>query len=257
MVHNILATIDLDKVIAIAKAAGAEILKIYEEETMPAATLKTDLTPLTIADTNANYLIVEQLLANFPDIPVISEEVTAVDFAKRQAWKAFWLVDPLDGTREFLDRNGEFTVNIALIIDNRPALGVIHAPALNLTFFGSRMHGACKQIGLYEPKQIFTRPNNKKMVAVHSRSHSTPEEERVLTALGARERLQIGSSLKFCLIADGTANYYYRHGQTMEWDTAAGQAIVEAAGGSVTTPDRLPLLYNKESLKNGSFLCMA
>ncbi|RYF87735.1 MAG: 3'(2'),5'-bisphosphate nucleotidase [Chitinophagaceae bacterium] len=254
---NILATIDLEAVVNIARDAGNAIMINYRPGNEDEVVVKEDKSLVTMADLMADKFITAQLKMLYPDIPVISEEGEKVPYEIRAAWKTFWLVDPLDGTREYLSKNGEFTVNIALIIDQRPALGVIYAPAFNQMFYGSLLHGAFKQTGGYLPQQIVTKAHSRKMVAVHSRSHSSPQEEKVLQALGAKDRLQIGSSLKFCLVADGTASLYYRHRPTMEWDTAAGQALVEAAGGSVTTPNRKPLQYNKQSLRNSSFLCMA
>ena len=256
MIHNILSTIDLDAIVEISKKAGLKILEVYNNPRAHQLTLKTDNSPVTAADIAAHNLIFNELKRLYPDIPVISEEGPAVPYEIRANWLCFWVVDPLDGTREFMNRNGEFTVNIALVINNKPVLGVIHAPALGQTFSGSLLHGASKETAGFAPKQIGVKPSNRR-VAVRSRSHGSAQEEKVLAVLGAKECLQVGSSLKFCLVADGVAAYYYRHAPTMEWDTAAGQAIVEAAGGSVTTPDRLPLLYNKKTLRNGSFLCMA
>ena len=256
MLQTLLNSIELDLVVQIAKEAGVKIMEVYEGTAPAAFRSKTDNSPLTEADTAAHALIFQALRQHYPDIPVISEEAELPPFEVRQHWPYFWLIDPLDGTREFLNRNGEFTVNIALIAENRPVLGVVHAPALGLTYYASELHGARKETRHHPARSITVRPASRKPVAVQSRSHASADEEKVLQVFGVKERIAVGSSLKFCLIADGRANLYYRHGPTMEWDTAAGQAIVEAAGGSVSTRTREPLRYNKPSLKNSSFLCL-
>ena len=174
---------------------------------------------------------------------------------RRQAWRRFWLVDPLDGTREFIKRNGEFTVNIALIEDGAPVLGVVHAPALELTYWAARGRGAFKQAGLSEPVAIRAcdyRSTGLRIVA--SRSHAGEVLPRFLAALGDPPCVSQGSSLKLCLVADGTANLYPRFGPTMEWDVAAAHCIVNEAGGSVTAVDGAPLRYGKADLHNPWFV---
>ncbi|WP_135465806.1 3'(2'),5'-bisphosphate nucleotidase CysQ [Crenalkalicoccus roseus] len=246
----------------LALAAGAAILRIYAA---PAeATRKADGSPLTAADLAAEAVIAEGLARHFPDLPVLSEEAAPAAAGLGAAGEAFLLVDPLDGTREFLGRNGEFTVNIALIREGRPRLGVVHAPALGRLWLGRA--GAGAEVVEVAPggslagaprRPIRVRPRPAAgLVAVASRSHLDAETERFLATLPVTERRSIGSSLKFCLIAEGEADVYPRFGPTMEWDTAAGQAVLEAAGGRVTTPEGAPLGYGKAAAgyRNGPFI---
>lgn len=239
--------IDVKKIIEIAKYAGDEILQIYGTQDF-GVEQKTDDSPLTSADQASHDVINEKLKENYPDIPVLSEEGKDISFEDRKDWKYFWLVDPLDGTKEFIKRNGEFTVNIALIEDNKPILGVILAPVLDTTYYGKKGEGAYK-IEKGEKSAIKVKQSNNGLTAVKSRSHSSDDENNVLSQYNIKDTISIGSSLKFCLVAEGKADIYYRHGPTWEWDTAAGQSIVEAAGGRVEG-----LWYNKEVIKNSSFL---
>lgn len=241
----------------IAKEAGEEILRIYNDKTLSQdVDYKSDNSPLTQADMASNKVIVKALSDFFPDIPVLSEEGKSVSYSIRKKWKRFWLVDPLDGTKEFIKRNGEFTVNIALIEDDYPVLGIIYAPVLDALYVGRVPEGeAYMRNG--QNVSVTLNVNNKKdnRIAVGSRSHSSDEEIDLLNSFGVVETISVGSSLKFCMVAEGKADIYYRHGPTMEWDTGAGQAIVEAAGGSVQfmrTDKRFR--YNRENLLNQSFL---
>jgi 3'(2'), 5'-bisphosphate nucleotidase len=250
--------IDIDALLIIAREAGEAILKIYNNpEKADKITFKADHSPLTLADQASNEVITNRLKALTPDIPILSEEGQDIPFSERKNWEYFWCVDPLDGTKEFVKRNGEFTVNIALIHKNEPVLGVIYVPVTNVMYYADELHGAWK-IDMYGDKtRLKVSDAASEWTAVGSRTHSSPEEAALLLAFPVVNTISVGSSLKFCLIADGQAHIYFRQGPTMEWDTAAGQAILTYSGGSVTTPEGAPFLYNKESLLNGSFLCKA
>jgi len=246
----------LDDIRRIATDAGRRILDIYERrEREFAVEQKDDRSPLTEADRRSHELIVARLAALTPDIPVLSEESSAVDYAARATWTRFWLVDPLDGTKEFIKRNGEFTVNIALIEAGKPALGVVHVPVRAETYFAAHGEGAALQRGTDEPMQIRARRfNGDRPIVVASRSHAGAETEAFLKNLGPHEAVSMGSSIKLCLVAEGKADVYPRLGPTMEWDTAAAQCVVEQAGGTVTDPQRRPLSYNKADLHNPWFI---
>lgn len=248
--------IDLKELLSIAREAGAAILEIYNDpEKANAVTYKSDHSPLTRADEAAHAVISSGLNRLTPAIPVLSEEGREIPFEERKHWEYFWCVDPLDGTKEFVKRNGEFTVNIALIHKQKPILGVIYVPVTGFMYYASSSDGAWKidAQGIKIPLKV----NNAtpEWTSVGSRTHSAPEDADVLANYPVVKSISVGSSLKFCLLAEGLAQIYYRHGPTMEWDTAAGQAILTISGGTVTTPTGEPFLYNKESLLNGSFLC--
>ena len=246
----------LPPVIELAETAGERILAIYETEFD--VTHKGDASPLTAADLAAHEAIVEGLSRLTPHWPVLSEESASIPFAERRTWYRYWLVDPLDGTREFVKRNGEFTVNIALIEDHRPVLGVIQVPVSGLIYHAGRTLGAYKREPDAASVAIHTRPLPEAgpIVVAGSRSHGNPKLERFLAALGREtEVFPMGSSLKSCLVAEGKADLYARLGPTSEWDTAAAQAIVEEAGGVVVDLAGEALAYNtKDSLLNPSFL---
>lgn len=250
--------IQMAKIVSITKLAGKAILNIYHDaEFSQVVNFKSDNSPLTLADRAAHDVIVDQLDKTYPDIPIISEEGAEIPYEKRKKYQIYWLVDPLDGTKEFIKRNGEFTVNIALIENGVPVLGVVHVPVVDVTYYGSGESGAFMSEGTAEPRQIKINHKDANRIAVRSKSHPSPEEEIVLDQYQVVESISRGSSLKFCMVAEGKADIYYRHGPTMEWDTAAGQAVVEAAGGKVlsgTGPE--PFVYNKPSLLNSSFLCL-
>ncbi len=250
--------IQMAKIVSITKLAGKAILNIYHDaEFSQVVDFKSDNSPLTLADRAAHDVIVDQLDKTYPDIPIISEEGAEIPYEKRKKYRIYWLVDPLDGTKEFIKRNGEFTVNIALIENGVPVLGVVHVPVVDVTYYGSGESGAFMSEGTAEPRQIKINHKDANRIAVRSKSHPSPEEEIVLDQYQVVESISRGSSLKFCMVAEGKADIYYRHGPTMEWDTAAGQAVVEAAGGKVlsgTGPE--PFVYNKPSLLNSSFLCL-
>lgn len=246
----------LTRVTGIARHAGREILEVYGAG--PAATsAKADASPLTAADLRAHRLILAALRELTPEWPVLSEEEEpGVPFAVRTRWPRYWLVDPLDGTREFLARNGEFTVNLALIEDHAPVLGVVHVPVSDLSYQGLLGSGAWRQAaaGAPEPIAVAARAHSPPRV-VGSRSHRGDSLEGFRARLGRHELIEAGSALKFCMVAEGTADVYPRLGPTSEWDTAAAHAVVEAAGGTVSDLDGQPLHYNtRERLLNPFFL---
>lgn len=243
-----------DELIALARQAGDTILRIYDTEFE--VEHKQDHSPLTAADLAAHRLIVSTLREQTPEIPVLSEESSSIPFETRRQWQRYWLIDPLDGTREFIKRNGEFTVNIALIEEHRPTLGVVYAPVLDRLYYGIEGGGAWKREGDRAAEEIHVFPQRRKPALVAgSRSHAGESLVKFLEQLGEHELVSMGSSLKLCLVAEGKADIYPRLGPTSEWDTAAAQAVVEAAGGRVTTLDREPLRYNtKDSLLNPHFL---
>jgi len=239
------------ELLRIAHEAGRLILKHYAS--IPEVRAKADASPVTKADEEAEALIVEHLTRLAPGVSVIAEEAMARGHRPTKA-NRFFLVDPLDGTKEFLKKNGEFTVNIALIEDSRPRCGVVLAPAKGRAFVGERSAGAFEVAAAedlpLEPstaQRICARKVPKSgIVGIVSRTHRDTKTEHYLKSYGIYNLLAAGSSLKFCLVAAGEADLYPRHGRTMEWDTAAGQAVLEAAGGSVTTLDGEPLTYGKE-----------
>jgi 3'(2'), 5'-bisphosphate nucleotidase len=242
-------------VAAIARAAGREILALYAQGES-AARLKADDSPLTAADLRSQRLIVNALAALAPGVPVLSEEADRPPWAERSHWARHWLVDPLDGTREFLSRNGEFTVNIALIEAHAPVLGVVHVPVSDTTYRGIPGEGAWREAA-GAPAQALraaTRAADPVRV-VGSRSHRGDSLAGFLERLGRHELKAVGSSLKFCMIAEGAADVYPRLGPTSEWDTAAGHAVAVAAGGTVVELDGRPLRYNtREGLLNPFFV---
>ena len=251
---------DLDqlarKVGDIAVRAAAAILEVYESDF--AVTCKDDRTPLTAADLAANRVIVDGLRELTPDLPVLSEESALVAWPERSRWQRYWLVDPLDGTREFVKRNGEFTVNIALIDDHRPVLGVVQTPVSGElacgwdgggTWISDRAGGVARR--------VTTRTRALPLVVAGSRSHGSDHEAELLSRLGPCARLPLGSSLKFVRIAAAEADLYLRLGPTSEWDTAAGQCVLEQAGGAVLDFSGRPFRYNtRDSLLNPDFFAV-
>lgn len=244
----------LAEIARIARDAGAAILDVYAREFD--VTKKADSSPLTIADMRAHEIIVHALRALTPDVPILSEEASDVPYEVRSRWTRYWLVDPLDGTKEFVSRNGEFTVNIALIEQHAPVLGAVFVPVRDTMYLAARENGATRQIGTAPSEPIrITTPAHAPLRIVGSRSHRDGRLGKYLPQLEPYELVSIGSSIKFCLIAEGSADLYPRFGPTSEWDTAAAQAIVEAAGGAVVTLDGTPLRYNtKAELLNPHFL---
>jgi 3'(2'), 5'-bisphosphate nucleotidase len=245
----------LGPVTAIARRAAAEVLAVYAASDVE-ATLKGDSSPLTAADLASHRLIAAELQALTPDIPLLSEESAVVAYAERRRWGHFWLVDPLDGTKEFLARNGEFTVNIALIVGHEPALGVVGVPARDVVYTGIPGVGATRIEGGGRAHAIRTRrPAPEPLRVVGSRSHRGDSLVALLARLGPHDLVAVGSALKFCIVAEGDADFYPRLGPTSEWDTAAAHAVLVAAGGAVVTLEGKPLRYNtRPELLNPSFL---
>jgi len=243
-----------DAISAIARAAGEEILSVYQRDFE--VTEKADASPLTQADLAAHRCIVSRLPELGGDLPVLSEESADMAWSQRRAWSRYWLVDPLDGTREFIKKNGEFTVNIALIDNGEPVLGVVYAPVMDWLLVGGRGLGAHWQRTGSSGAAVVARAGNPLRVAA-SRSHRDEKTQQYLDRIGSVETYGLGSSLKFCKIATGEIDLYPRFGPTSEWDTAAAQAVLEAAGGGVYTLDGEPLRYNgKESLLNPHFIAV-
>ncbi len=211
---------------------------------------KGDDSPLTLADKKSHDIILQGLKELYPEIPIISEESENIPYEIRRAWSVFWLVDPLDGTKEFIKRNGEFTVNIALIKDKQPIAGIIYVPDSEILYYGEKGKKAYKRLKSadVEPIEVDKRGING-LVAVRSRSHGSEGDEKFYSRFDIKDTIQVGSSLKFCMVAEGKAHLYYRHNPTMEWDTAAGHAIVDSAGGFIKN-----LEYNKPVLKNSFFI---
>lgn len=243
----------IEPIIAIAKRAGDAILKVYNTDF--SVYEKSDKSPLTEADLAAHKIIANSLLELTPEIPILSEESANIPYSLRRTWERYWLIDPLDGTKEFIKRNGEFTVNIALIDNMRPILGVIYVPVTQVTYYGSTKGGAFKQIPGEDAKPIKVCSRHRRPIRVAgSRSHAGDSLKRYLHNLGGHEIISMGSSLKSCLVAEGKADIYPRLGPTSEWDTGAAQAVVEAAGGRITDSNMQSLQYNsKDSLLNPDF----
>ena len=244
----------LNTIIELAKKAGAATLEFYTEDMD--VTSKKDDSPLTKADLASHHVIVDGLRKLTPDIPIISEESGVPDYNTRKEWSKFWMVDPLDGTKEFIKRNDEFTVNIALIEDGIPTLGVVYAPALELLYYGKKRLGTFKQEKGREQIQLnnqpFQRPGKARIVV--SRSHGDDTTSKKLASIGIDviEEVPSGSSIKFCLVAEGKADIYPRLGPTMEWDTAAADAVYRY---SIKDGEKSsPLVYNKENLLNPYFI---
>ena len=245
----------LDAVRAVAGRAAERILAVYHSAFEVA--LKPDDSPLTEADLASHHAIVEGLGRLAPDVPILSEESADVDFATRSRWTRYWLVDPLDGTREFVKRNGEFTVNVALIERRVPVLGVVTAPVTGVAYAAARGLGAHRyDADAAAGRRLAVRaPAPRPWRVAASRSHTDPRTEAFIRNLGPAERVSIGSSLKLCLVAEGRIDVYPRFGPTSEWDTAAAQCVLTEAGGQVTGLDLEPLRYNtRDSFLNPYFL---
>lgn len=245
----------------VARAAGEAIMAIYSQPF--AVEYKSDESPLTAADKGAHEVIVRALARLTPDIPVLSEESGPQVMTERLGWRRYWLVDPLDGTKEFVSRNGEFTVNIALIEEGAPRWGLVYAPVLDKLWYGGKGLGAwCIADGRHEAIQTRPHREGSPWRVVGSRNHLSRETLDYLARFGDMERGEIelvsmGSSLKFCIIAEGGAELYPRLAPTCEWDTGAAQAVLEGAGGSVTRLDGEPLVYNKPDILNPWFVAKA
>ncbi len=246
----------LGTAITISEEAGKAIMDVYSRGEIK-TTYKDGGSPLTLADMASHNIILEKLQKKTPHIPVLSEESKNVPYGTRKSWKTFWLVDPLDGTKEFINRNGEFTVNVALIDGGKTVLGVVHAPVLRTTYYASAGKGAFKKICKNDerPSEINVSGYHKeKLIVVASRSHGNKMLESFRKKVGDAEFINMGSSLKLCLVAEGKAHLYPRLGPTMEWDTAAAQCVVESAGGTVTDLCKETLNYNKPNLLNPFFM---
>ena len=246
----------IPKLIDIAGKAGDEILRVYAKAEH-GVEYKEDKSPLTEADKASHLVITEGLRALTPDIPVISEESVEVPYSERKSWRSFWLVDPLDGTKEFIKRNGEFTVNIALVKGRMPVFGMILIPVRGRLYYGGDGVGAFRMdFAKGTAERIRSGSPARKPIAAVSRSHLSEKTKKIVEGLDA-ETVTAGSALKFTLIAEGEADFYPRIGPTWEWDTAAGHAIAEAAGACVSRPDGQELIYNKVSLKHDGFVVCA
>jgi len=248
---------DIDAIIELAQNAGKKILGIYDQDFK--IYNKNDKSLLTEADILSHNVIMQGLAQLTPGVPVLSEESSKRDIEERTSWKTFWLIDPLDGTKEFVKKNGEFTVNIALVHNHEPVFGVVDAPVWGVSYWGGRGIGAHK-IEKGELRTFHTRRRPKSISdwkVVGSRSHHSRKFRNFMTNYPEAQIISMGSSLKFCMVAEGSADLYPRFGTTSEWDTAASQAIVEAAGGQVLRfPEKTPLRYNEnhKDLLNPYFL---
>ncbi len=243
----------LEPCIRLAEKAGEAIMAIYQQEDIGAEE-KHDCTPVTKADLASNEVLMAGLRALAPDIPIMSEETPIPPLAERQHWTKYWLLDPMDGTGEFILESGDFAVNIALVVNNRPVLGVIHWPAQQTTYFATHQHGAFKRVG-GQDQRIFVAPPETLTLAV-SRRQKLEAVSQYLNAVF--ETVPLGScSLKACIIAEGKADCFLRIGPTGEWDTGASQVIVEEAGGCITDAEFKPLTYNqRETTENPDFIVM-
>lgn len=254
---------DMLILLRLARAAAREIMAIYGSDF--AVRDKADLSPVTEADEKAEKVILAGLHENFPDVPVVAEEQAAAGVVPVTA-EDFFLVDPLDGTKEFLSRNGEFTVNIARIRDGKPVMGVVYAPATNALYWGEQGTAAHAEFGLddaigkatWKACRVRQAPDTG-LTVIASRSHRDAETDAYLATVKVAKLISAGSSLKFCRVACGSADLYPRFGRTMEWDTAAGQAVLEAAGGRVMEVDGTPLRYGKRQrgFDNPAFIASA
>jgi len=249
----------MDVAVDVAEQAAPLIMDVYKKDDFDIQ-IKSDRTPVTKADLLAHHLIKKRLQQHYPEIPILSEESASVDWQQRKHWQTYWLIDPLDGTKEFVDKNGEFTINIALIFEGRPIIGVVLAPALGLTYLAANGIGAYKKQNHQMRIPIQTRKapkatQEKRLTLIIGRRSSSPSLNALYEKLPTFDLIRLGSSLKTCKIAEGKADLYPRFGNTSEWDTAAAQCILECAGGAVTDLKLLPLCYNtKESLLNPSFI---
>ncbi len=241
------------EIVSLAKKAGEAIMRVYQQDDF-GTTYKDDRSPLTEADMAAHHIIVDALEKQASAQPVLTEESTEIPYTLRQKWERYWLIDPLDGTKEFIKRSDEFTVNIALIEQGVPVLGVVYAPALDISYFAAVGLGAFKKQGEAAAHRITVADHrtHRLKIAV-SRLHGGAGLASFLEKIPAHDLVRMGSSLKICLVAEGAADLYPRLGRTMEWDTAAAHAVVNEAGGSVTDVHGVALIYNKADLANPEF----
>lgn len=247
-----------EKLKQIAVKAGEAILTIYNDPaTSDVVDYKSDCSPLTLADQASHQVLVSELASLYPGVPIVSEEGDIPLYSIRKEYDYYWLLDPLDGTKEFIKRNGQFTVNVALIHNHRSIFGIVYTPVSGELYYGDVEKATAYKEKNKHQQSLLVNNKSDKRIAVRSKSHASQEEEAVLEKYKVVDSISVGSSLKFCMVAEGKADIYYRHGPTMEWDTAAGQAVVEAAGGKVYKslgPDSF--VYNRENMLNGPFLCL-
>jgi 3'(2'), 5'-bisphosphate nucleotidase len=241
-------------VTGLAREAGRATMTYYDGKTSSEVREKEDRSPVTLADEVAHDILVDGLREIDPSTPVVSEEAQAAAFETRKGWRRFWLVDPLDGTKEFIKRRAEFTVNVALIENGEPVLGVVLAPALDLLYWAVKGGGAWREEKGGPAERIYSTPQpaGKPLTVVESLSHPSPELEEYLQTIPVARRVKAGSSLKFCWVAEGRADIYPRLGPTMEWDVAAGDCVYRQSGKNGERPS--PLTYNKPDLRNTSFV---
>ena len=249
----------LDTVIDIAHDAGELITQVYRGEFD--VEIKDDGTPLTIADQRSHNLICNRLLELTPEFPVLSEESDYITYEDRRHWRNYWLVDPLDGTKEFVKKSGEFTVNIALMHESQPVLGVVHTPTKEWTHWGVHARGAWKQVGNGKREPVKTKSYaGGNAIVVASKSHGQKKLEQFLDNLekteGSYDITNMGSALKICLVAEGIGDIYPRLGLTSEWDTASADIIIREAGGRIIQSNGKPVVYNKPNLLNPYFLAI-
>jgi 3'(2'), 5'-bisphosphate nucleotidase len=241
-------------VIALAREAGRATMRYYDGVEDAGVREKDDRSPVTLADEVAHGILVDGLQRIDPATPVVSEEAEAARFEHRRGWRRFWLVDPLDGTKEFIKRRAEFTVNVALIVDGEPVFGVVLAPALDLLYWAVKGGGSWREVKGDTAERIYSAspPAGTPLTVVESLSHPSPELEEYLRTIPVARRVKAGSSLKFCWVAEGRADIYPRLGPTMEWDVAAGDCIYRQSGRNGERSS--PLTYNKPDLRNPSFV---
>jgi 3'(2'), 5'-bisphosphate nucleotidase len=242
------------QVIELAREAGRATMTYYDGMVPAGIREKEDQSPVTLADEVAHGIIIEGLTRMEPNTPIVSEEAQAASFTTRRSWERFWLVDPLDGTKEFIKRRAEFTVNIALIENGEPVLGVVLAPALELLYWAAKNQGAWREEKGSPAERIYSspRPSGSPLTVVESLSHPSSELEEYLQTIPVARRVKAGSSLKFCWVAEGKADIYPRLGPTMEWDVAAGDCVYRQSGRDSERTS--PLTYNKPDLRNTSFI---
>lgn len=248
----------LNHIVSLAKLAGNQVLNIYQSDFT--VEYKADKSPITAADLASHNCICQGLHHLTPTLPIISEESNPIFFEKHQSWEKYWLIDPLDGTKEFLEKNGEFTINIALIEQYKPILGVIFVPSRNICYFARKGMGAYKQAGRSLPTAIHSKTwkEEQAITAVVSRRHGMEELKKFLTQFSSLNLLYCGSALKFCWVAEGLVDIYPRFSPTFEWDIAAGQCILNEAGGQVIDNTGQELQYNRSSsLQTPDFLAIA
>jgi 3'(2'), 5'-bisphosphate nucleotidase len=246
---------NIEKLIPFMQQASAKVMDVYDSAEINVEH-KKDNSPLTIADKCSHEILTSGIKEVFPEIPVISEEGDNFSYEERKKWEYFWLVDPLDGTKEFISKNGEFTINAALIKINKPVAGVVCVPAKGDIYFAEKGKGAYKKDKNGKLSGISVKKNDEgAVILARSRSHRKKAEEDIVKNLGETKTVFAGSALKFLIVAEGKADLYLRCGPTMEWDTAAGHFILEEAGGILLSLENSEFLYNKRILKNPGFIC--